>query len=123
MKYYDFEKIKQFIEQHKNIIETASLGFNEDWFWTAETVFENGEFSKQLNEETKIAGINGSMWATPTMEIVYTDGTEEKIECSKGEFSIDNITERIEREMLVTSGLGCLSKPSQELRGEIDRKI
>lgn len=48
MKTYDFNKAHAFIEQHKASIVSASLGMNEDWFWTAGTVFEDGEYKMDL---------------------------------------------------------------------------
>jgi len=48
MKYYDFHKAKQLIAENKENIVSASLGMHEDWFWTAETIFEGGEYKKNL---------------------------------------------------------------------------
>lgn len=122
MKYYDFEKAKNYIEQHKASIHSASLGFHEDWFWTAETIFEDGEFVKDLsNPELKIGGINGSYWATPTLDVNYFDGFQEQIECSKGDEPSQE--ELAKGQGNIALGLGCLSGPVQESRGGINRKI
>lgn len=48
MKYYDYKKAKKLIDENKHQIKSASLGMHEDWFWTAETVWENGEFKREL---------------------------------------------------------------------------
>ena len=48
MKYYDFHKAKRLIEKYKNDINSASLGMHEDWFWTAEDIWENGEYIRVL---------------------------------------------------------------------------
>lgn len=82
-KQYDFEKAQLTIEQRKSEIKTASLGMYEDWWWTAETVFEDGEYKRVLDGE--IGGINGSSWATPTLRLELVDGSEECIPCYKGE--------------------------------------
>lgn len=84
MKLYDFEKAKTLIEKHKNKIVSAYLGMHEDWFWTAEAVFEEGEYSIDLNSVETIAGISGSDWATPTLCLEFED-TRKMITCFKGE--------------------------------------
>lgn len=48
MKSYDYKKAKHIIEESKDCLESASLGMHEDWFWTAETIWENGEFKREL---------------------------------------------------------------------------
>ena len=79
MKEYDFDKAKAIIEKNKENVKSASLGINEDWFWTAETIWENGEYK---NNKTTIGGIGGSSWATPTLQLLFKDGSEKMIECS-----------------------------------------
>ena len=81
---YDFKSAKEFIELHKEHISEASLGMHEDWSWTAETVFEDGEFTKDLDKISEIAGIGGSHWATPTLEIIYKNGDHETKSCFIG---------------------------------------
>lgn len=86
MKNYDFEKAKRFIDEHKDEILNASLGMDEDWFWTAETIFEDGEYTVDLLEDgLVILGIEGSYWATPTLEVNYKDGRSVKYDCFNGE--------------------------------------
>ena len=48
MKNYDFKKAKKIIEESKDCLESASLGMHEDWAWTGQTIFEDGEFKKEL---------------------------------------------------------------------------
>lgn len=84
MKKYDFEKVKAIINQEAHNIKEASVGMYEDWFWTAETIFENGGFTRELNENTEIGGIKGSSWATPSLRVEYNDGREECIPCYTG---------------------------------------
>ena len=78
MRTYDFLKAKQLISENAENLVSASLGMHEDWCWTAETIWENGEYKSNFptDEETlekhKIAGINGSTWATPTMSTSVT---------------------------------------------------
>jgi len=88
MKQYDFEKAKTIIESMKEHIESAGLGMHEDWFWTADTVFENDEFTKDLTEIDRISFIRGSEWATPVLWIEYKNGAEEVYECFVGESNV-----------------------------------
>ena len=53
MKTYDYSKAKKIIEENKNNLESAALGMHEDWFWTAETIFENGNYKKELPDNIK----------------------------------------------------------------------
>ena len=73
MKYYDYKKAIRRINKVKP--KVASLGMSEDMDWTEETVYENGKWLIDLSEEPKIAGIKGSIWATP---VLVMDGKEEK---------------------------------------------
>lgn len=83
MKKYDFKKAKALIKKHKDTLKEAALGMHEDWFWTAETIWTNGKYTRKLPDS--IAGITGSNWATPTLELVFQDGTRKMVECSAGE--------------------------------------
>jgi hypothetical protein len=131
MKYYNFQLAHQIIEQNKENLQSASLGMYEDWFWTAETVWEDGEYKKELflgdlqaefekykarrNElesslkameeygHIQIAGISCSMYATPTLQLVFKDGDDKMIPVYVGES---------EREAPVDH-LGVLSGPVQ----------
>lgn len=72
MKLYDFEKARRLVEEHKPRLESAALGMREDWFWTGMTVWEEGCYVLAGMEEgttEEIAGIPGSFWATPTLEL------------------------------------------------------
>jgi hypothetical protein len=81
---YDFKKAKDLIEAERENIKSALLGMREDWSWTAETVFEDGEYRVDLDTVEKIAGIDGSSWATPTLEIIYKDGDSKTVPCHDG---------------------------------------
>lgn len=82
MKQYDFKKAATLIEENKDNLVSASLGMHEDWSWTANTVFEDGEFSVDFNDkQLVICGIDSSYWATPTLELVFKSGDEKMIPC------------------------------------------
>jgi len=77
MKTYNYKKAKQVIENNKDKIKEASLGMKEDWYWTAETIYSDGEFKKNLDDnDLLLGGIDGSGWATPALLVEYKDGKE-----------------------------------------------
>lgn len=138
MKLYGFKKAEELIEANRVNIKCASLGMHEDWFWTAETVFEDGEYTKELfkgdisteHEKYKaerkvglslfsdkyahilIGGIPGSSWATPTLQLEFEDGTDEMIPCYVGEDI--PFVEYVERKAAVQAGHSVLSGPCQD---------
>ena len=82
MKYYSTKIIREFIETHKEEIDAVECGMHEDWGWTAETVFSDGDYDTDMNgASVSIAGIGGSCWATPVMEVTYKDGRRKIINC------------------------------------------
>ena len=84
MKHYDTKFIREYIEKNKEKIENVDCFMREDYRWTCDTVFSDGEFCKGFNWKDKyleVAGITGSTWATPTMEVEFKDGKIEKMEC------------------------------------------
>lgn len=105
MKKYDFKKAIQIIEENKDSIQAASLGMHEDWFWTAEPIFGDGEFTKQFEDDSVIGGINSSNWATPTLELEFKDGSSKMISCFVGES---------DREKPEWFAFGVLSQPIQD---------
>lgn len=105
MKKYDFKKVKKIISDNKKKLESASLGMHEDWFYTAETVWESGEYAKDLDNKTRIGGIDGSYWATPTLQLCFKDGSDKMIDVSVGE-SDDEKPDFLK--------MGVLSKPVQD---------
>jgi hypothetical protein len=85
MKYYDYERATALIEENKENLQCAYLGMSQDWSWTADEVWSNGEYTKILKNDTLIGGINGSSWATPSLKLIYKDGEEDMVPCFKGE--------------------------------------
>lgn len=81
MKNYDFNKAKQLIEENKDSLYSASLGMHEDWFWTAETVWRDNKFVQELNDDSRIGGLQGSNWATPVLQLQFNDETDKMIAC------------------------------------------
>ena len=85
-KKYDFKKAKQLIEEKKSEIESASLGMEGDWLWTAETVYEKEKgFVINLDTVEVIAGISESDWATPTLVMELLDASSLSVPCFTGE--------------------------------------
>jgi hypothetical protein len=146
VKKYDFKLARKIIETYKglNVLEEASLGLHEDWFWTSETVWREGsyihpiptnideihdEYVKKRNEgmsilseefekygENFIGGLIGSTWATPVIQLNLIDGTIGTFRCYIDSGVEVPITEKISKEMYWTQG--CLSSEVREWRDE-----
>lgn len=89
MNKYDFKKAKEILlnipkNKLSQLVE-ASIGMSEDWFFTAQTVWEKGEFIIDLDEVEKICGIDGSSWATPILRLEFKDNIYEHIIIRKDE--------------------------------------
>ena len=84
MKHYDYDKAKSIIKENKSkgLVE-ASLGMQEDWYWTSETIWHNGKYARVLKESSDIGGIKGSNWATPILELIFKDETIITLNCYK----------------------------------------
>ena len=107
MKKYDFKKAKELITRAAGTgqLVDASMGMYEDWFWTGVGVWSEGKFIKSLDEEPELAGLSSSSWATPSLMLLFADGTERIFSCFTGESDKAG----------PGAGLyGCLSKPVQE---------
>lgn len=76
MKRYSYKLVKDFIEKNRKNIDQVVLGMSEDWGWTSDVVFSNNKYKNTLEDGACIAGIDGSDWATPSMEVTYKDGTK-----------------------------------------------
>lgn len=111
-KQYDYESAKKMIQVRSDLIESASLGMEEDWFWTGVTVYEDSKFTVDLDEQPEIAGIRGSSWATPALYLQYKDGTEEMVDCYTGESSSEKPS---------WFDLGVLSSPAQDWVDQVKR--
>src|SRR5690349_11197718 len=81
MRYYDFQKAKNYIQDRIESVDIAYLSMVEDWNWTADRIFDLGEFTVDMNTVTQLLGLDGSTWATPILNVIYKDGTEEEIDC------------------------------------------
>ena len=99
MKYYSTKKIRGFVAKSEKPIESVSVGMKEDWSWTSKEIYAEGKFKVNVNEKRlKVAGIEGSTWATPVMSVDYTDGTDETIDCYVDDREIED-AEMIARQM------------------------
>jgi hypothetical protein len=104
MKKYNYSRAMEIINAEKGLVR-AEMGMYEDWFWTAETVWEDGNYTKELRTSPEIGGISGSPWATPAIKLLYADGTERMLPCYTGESSMGKP---------VWFELGVLSSPAQD---------
>jgi hypothetical protein len=135
MKYFDFDKVKDKIESYKESLESADLGMHEDWFWTATPIWENGNYTRTIlsnkdavklheeyiearqngmsildeginkYEDCLIGGIMGSSWATPTLQLIFKDGSEDMIDVSYGDFEKSEYERNIEQSQWVSGPL------------------
>lgn len=50
MKHYNFELARRIIDKlvSLDVLETATLGMHEDWFWTAEEIWSEGKYKKDI---------------------------------------------------------------------------
>ena len=112
MSAYDFNLAKKTIQKYSDLLEKATMGMVEDWFWTAETVYKGGVFQVDMDDEKlTLGGINSSSWATPTLQLLFKDGTVKFLDCYTGITDLDKRPDWLE--------LGCLSQPCQD---EVDSK-
>ena len=144
---YDFKLAIRIVNEldKKGLIVSASLGMEEDWFWSAEEIWNKNdqyqrdlpdnadELFEQYMKERKeygsilderlckydnilIGGIYESSWATPVLQVEFEDGSTSKFNCYSGQ-TADDIT-RIEKSLMFTSE--CLSNPVQNHRDNTD---
>lgn len=121
MKNYDFDLAKKIIETFIGITEVheVSMGMHEDWFWTAEPVWENNEYQKSFNEKI-IGGIKGSTWATPVIQIDLKNGESHTFNCFVQDGLETDILEKIKQMSIWANGV--LSGPINDNRLSIDIK-
>lgn len=81
MKRYNFSKARKLIKKHEKNIDRASMGMGEDWFWTGETIWENGKFARPMKKGTKLCGIERSDWATPVLRMELKGGGTLEYDC------------------------------------------
>jgi hypothetical protein len=99
MKYYSMEKIRDFVAKSEKPIKSVSVGMKEDWGWTAVEIYRKGKFTANVNgKRLKVAGIEGSTWATPVMRVEYKGGILETIECYDDDGFVED-TEMIAQQM------------------------
>lgn len=102
MRKYYTAFIKQYIEEHKDEVESIDCGMMEDWFYTAETIFSGGQFNPSYSWDStsiNVAGITGSTWATPVMQVLFKDGRIEIVNCffdDGGIASLQQIAEQMD---------------------------
>ncbi len=113
MKKYNAKFIKDYIEKNRDKIDTVSCGMREDWGWTADTVYENGEFKKGFRWNSsfiEVMGIIGSCWATPVMNITLKNGKTEVVECWLDDGETISEREILEKKMIAkaTGGMDYL---------------
>lgn len=105
MRKYNFPEIKRFIQKYSDYLVEVQAGIQEDWFWTAETIYVDDRLTVNLDDPTlHIAGIQGSSWGTPVICATFKDGAEQFIPMYSGEKTEEG----------PDNYLGCLSSIAQQ---------
>ncbi len=122
MKKYDYNLIKKIVDTFTSVteVESVSMGFHEDWFWTAETIYENGGFTERFLWEKSAGGVNGSTWATPVIEIELATGETHIFNCYESDSIESDIFKTISNMALFSGGV--LSGPMLEYRLQLEVK-
>lgn len=78
MKCYDAQTIYRYVCRNKAKLDRVDVGIMEDWISTNQRIYADGRFLIDFPRDNKkftIRGIQGSMWGTPVMRVVFVDGT------------------------------------------------
>ena len=113
MKRFNTPKIYDFIDKNKDYIEEASIGMYEDWFWTAENIWEDGTYIRSVED----VHLQKSRWATPSLMLIYLDETTKFFDVSIGQQKPETI---LHDSMAIQQGQGCISKPIQETMPDLE---
>ena len=106
MKYYSTEKIRDFVAKSEKPIKSISVGMKEDWEWTDVEIYRKGKFIADIKgKRIKVAGIEGSTWATPVMRVEYVGGSYEIVECYVDDGNVED-AEMIARQMAFAAATG-----------------
>lgn len=114
MKYYSKRVITNYVNAHKDEIKDVTVGMEEDWFWTAEIIYDNvnGFYDvldsfEEDSDLIEVAGICGSSWATPVMRVSFLDGTDEVLDCWKDDHAQEDKQQIAKQKAfaLVTGGM------------------
>jgi len=71
----DLEKLNEFVTDRQPV--EVSAGVLDDWFWTAATVYENGEYMQDHRAHTY------SSWGTPGFKATMPNGDIVEVVCTK----------------------------------------
>ena len=86
LKVYDFDKVERIINNLKPLgLKQAVLGMEEDWFFTADTIWTKEEELHENFKDQEIMGIKSSDWATPTLRLIFIDNIIQDMPCYKEE--------------------------------------
>ena len=81
MNLYDYDFARKYIEENSSTIKRVELGIEEDWYFTAEPIWEDGEYTEEFAEDRSISGLFGSPWGVPAMRVEYLDGKYKTFDC------------------------------------------
>ncbi|MCW6681570.1 hypothetical protein NHG29_01655 [Aerococcaceae bacterium NML160702] len=82
MKKYNFKKARKIINVLADELVRADMGIVSDWYSTAETVWSKEDgFLVNLSRTKELGGLQGSYRGTPSLELLFKDGSEITIDC------------------------------------------
>lgn len=82
MRKFDYKKIEKIIAENKDGLKEASIGMFEDFFWTAEIIWENGKYIEDIYS---FSHLQESYWATPVILLRFKDKEPRVAEAFIGE--------------------------------------
>lgn len=107
MRTIDWAQVERFIEERKPV--EVSAGLLEDWFWTAATIYENGEW------EDRDRAYVTSTWATPGFKAELPNGDTVEVVASKeqneAEAAAHEVARKANREALAELAKSIESQP------------
>jgi hypothetical protein len=106
------------------VLEDASLGMYEDWFWTGLTFWKEGRYCTKEDNFLLDHLVTASQWGTPCIVVNYKDGSWRAFACyttDVPEEERDIMNEQIKAQTesaFWTSG--CMSGPLQNHLPELE---
>ncbi len=103
----DWDKMERFIQDRQPV--SVSAGLLDDWFWTAATIYENGEW------EDRDAPYVTSSWATPGFKAEMPNGDTLEVIASREQTPKEAEAHKALREKRMAEAKETLSKFRQEV--------
>lgn len=103
----DWDKVEKFIQERQPV--SLDAGLLDDWFWTAATVYENGEW------KDRDAAYVTSYWATPGFKAELPNGDTVEVVASREQTLAEAEAHKALREKKMAEAKETLSRLRQEV--------